>query len=161
MNAGLHPMTFNFVRLVVGVTFLAPIVYIMKITESRANLKATTPQPSKEPLLRSKSDDGVINTTGASSSSALAKFLSSPTLDKPLSFKFSIIGVFLSASNMTLASSLQQWGLSYTSAGMAGFITGMFVVLTPLIGLFLGQKTTLISWVSGASHFFCFPLFSR
>ena len=39
-----------------------------------------------------------------------------------------------------VASSLQQIGLVYTEAGKAGFITAMYIVLTPLLGLFLGRK---------------------
>lgn len=38
------------------------------------------------------------------------------------------------------ASSMQQVGLVYTDAGKAGFITAMYIVLVPILGLFLGQK---------------------
>ena len=38
------------------------------------------------------------------------------------------------------ASSLQQIGLIYTDAGKAGFITAMYIVLVPVLGLFLGRK---------------------
>ena len=38
------------------------------------------------------------------------------------------------------ASSLQQVGLVYTDAGKAGFITAMYIVLTPVVGLFRGNK---------------------
>jgi drug/metabolite transporter (DMT)-like permease len=40
------------------------------------------------------------------------------------------------------AASLQQAGIVYTSAGKAGFITGLYVVLVPVIGFFLGQRVT-------------------
>jgi len=46
------------------------------------------------------------------------------------------------------ASSLQQIGLVYTDAGKAGFITAMYIVLTPVVGLFRGNrvpKTTVFS----------------
>lgn len=39
-----------------------------------------------------------------------------------------------------VAASLQQVGLVYTDAGKAGFITAMYIVLVPVLGLFLGQK---------------------
>lgn len=39
-----------------------------------------------------------------------------------------------------VASSLQQIGLVYTDAGKAGFITAMYIVLTPVLGLFLGRR---------------------
>lgn len=38
------------------------------------------------------------------------------------------------------ASSLQQIGLVYTYAGKAGFLTAMYIVFVPFLGLFLGQK---------------------
>ncbi|MCP4404526.1 MAG: DMT family transporter [bacterium] len=43
--------------------------------------------------------------------------------------------------------SLQQIGLVYTSAGKAGFITGLYVVLVPLLGLLWKQKTTSATWL--------------
>ena len=47
---------------------------------------------------------------------------------------------FLSGCALFVASSLQQIGLVYTDAGKAGFITAMYIVLTPVLGLFLGRK---------------------
>ena len=38
------------------------------------------------------------------------------------------------------ASSLQQYGLVYTDAGKAGFITALYIVTVPLFGLFLRKK---------------------
>ena len=38
------------------------------------------------------------------------------------------------------ASSLQQVGLVYTDAGKAGFLTAMYIVFVPFLGLFAGQK---------------------
>jgi drug/metabolite transporter (DMT)-like permease len=39
-----------------------------------------------------------------------------------------------------LAASLQQLGMLWTGAGNAGFITGLYVLFVPLIGLLRGQK---------------------
>lgn len=39
-----------------------------------------------------------------------------------------------------VATSLQQIGLVYTDAGKAGFITAMYIVLVPVLGLFLKNK---------------------
>lgn len=41
------------------------------------------------------------------------------------------------------AASLQQVGLVSTDAGKAGFITAMYIVLVPILGLFLGQKPSM------------------
>jgi drug/metabolite transporter (DMT)-like permease len=35
----------------------------------------------------------------------------------------------------------------FTTAGNAGFITGLYVVLVPLLGVFLGRKTGLPTWI--------------
>lgn len=47
-----------------------------------------------------------------------------------------------------LAAGLQQIGLVYTSAGKAGFITAMYIVLVPILGLFLGKRPTPAAWIS-------------
>lgn len=46
--------------------------------------------------------------------------------------------------------SLQQVGLVYTSAGKAGFITGLYVVLVPLLGLFWGVRPDPGTWIGAA-----------
>jgi drug/metabolite transporter (DMT)-like permease len=43
--------------------------------------------------------------------------------------------------------SFQQYGLLYTTAGNAGFITGFYVVLVPVAGIFLGHKSHLTIWI--------------
>jgi len=45
---------------------------------------------------------------------------------------------------------LQQWGVVYTTAGKAGFITGLYVVLVPFLGLFIGQRTAPHTWAGAA-----------
>jgi drug/metabolite transporter (DMT)-like permease len=59
-----------------------------------------------------------------------------------------IMGGFLTAGYL-----LQTFGLQHTSASNAGFITGLFVVLTPLLGaLVLGQRAGRTAWLAaGAS----------
>ncbi|WP_372681367.1 DMT family transporter [Desulfosarcina sp.] len=42
--------------------------------------------------------------------------------------------------------SLQQVGLVYTTAGKAGFITGLYVVIVPIMGLLWGQGTHAGTW---------------
>ena len=49
-----------------------------------------------------------------------------------------------------VAQGLQQVGLMYTEPGKAGFITAMYIVLVPVLGLFLRRKCGLRVWVSVA-----------
>lgn len=46
------------------------------------------------------------------------------------------------------AASLQQLGLVYTDAGKAGFITAMYIVLVPILGLFFGKKPPVSAVIS-------------
>ena len=53
----------------------------------------------------------------------------------------------MAGSLLFVAATLQQVGLQYTTAGKAGFITGLYVVLVPMIGLFFRQRTNTGTWV--------------
>lgn len=48
---------------------------------------------------------------------------------------------------MFLGISLQQWGLSYTTAGKSGFLTSLYIILVPLFALFIGQRCRLEVWI--------------
>ena len=43
--------------------------------------------------------------------------------------------------------SFQQVGLIYTTAGNAGFVTGLYVVLVPILGVALGHRTHAGTWI--------------
>jgi len=49
-----------------------------------------------------------------------------------------------------IAASLQQVGLLYTTAANAGFITGLYIVLVPLLGIFLRHKISGNIWLGCA-----------
>ncbi len=49
-----------------------------------------------------------------------------------------------------VAASLQQAGLVHTTAGKAGFITGLYVPLVPILGLVVGRRTGGATWVGAA-----------
>lgn len=48
---------------------------------------------------------------------------------------------------LTVSTSLQQIGLVYTTAGKAGFITALYILIVPLLGLFLGKKVGGKTWI--------------
>lgn len=54
----------------------------------------------------------------------------------------------LAGTILFAGASLQQAGLVYTTAGNAGFVTGLYVVIVPVIGLFAGRKTPGLSWLA-------------
>ena len=50
---------------------------------------------------------------------------------------------------LTAAQALQQYGILLTqSAGKAGFITGLYILFVPLIGLLLKRKLTPMLWIA-------------
>ena len=49
-----------------------------------------------------------------------------------------------------IAASFQQVGLLYTTAANAGFITGLYIVIVPILGLLLKHSTGLNTWIGCA-----------
>ena len=58
-----------------------------------------------------------------------------------------LIGGILTGGALFAGASLQQAGMVYTTAGKAGFITGLYVVIVPLLGLFWQQRPRLGTWL--------------
>ena len=56
----------------------------------------------------------------------------------------------LAGGVLFIAATLQQVGLQYTTAGKAGFITGLYVVLVPMLGLVFRQQTGMGTWLGAA-----------
>jgi drug/metabolite transporter (DMT)-like permease len=63
------------------------------------------------------------------------------------SWRFLAWGGILAGLALFAGASLQQVGLLYTTAGKAGFITSLYVVIIPLMGLFLGHRCGISVWV--------------
>ena len=61
-----------------------------------------------------------------------------------------IIGGISCGICLCLASNFQQFGIKYTTVGKAGFITACYIVIVPIIGLFLGKKCSKFIWAAVA-----------
>ncbi|MBR2335583.1 MAG: DMT family transporter [Clostridia bacterium] len=53
-----------------------------------------------------------------------------------------ISGVFL-----FIASAFQQVGMQYTSVGHAGFLTALYLLMIPFLGLFVGRRVSVKLWI--------------
>ena len=62
--------------------------------------------------------------------------------------KNTLIGGVCCGIVLCCASNLQQCSMVYVSAGKAGFITAMYVVLVPICGLFLHKKLPITIWIA-------------
>lgn len=62
-----------------------------------------------------------------------------------------LTGGALAGLALFLGATLQQVGLLYTTAGKAGFITGLYLVIVPILGLFFRQRTDAGTWLGAAT----------
>ena len=58
------------------------------------------------------------------------------------------ISGLLCGTALFVAAGLQQIGMVYTDAGKAGFLTAMYIVLVPIIGIFLKKKPSFMAVIS-------------
>lgn len=68
----------------------------------------------------------------------------------PLPVKTTIIGGICCGCALTAGSLFQQYGLTMTTVGKGGFITTLYIIITPILGLFFKRKAPKAVWVSVA-----------
>lgn len=61
--------------------------------------------------------------------------------------KVTITGGVVCGLCLFAASSLQQVGIQYTSVGKAGFLTTLYIILVPIIGIFFKKKASVMVWI--------------
>jgi drug/metabolite transporter (DMT)-like permease len=66
---------------------------------------------------------------------------------EPLMTRGLLQGGIVMGIALALGINLQQVGLLFTSVTNAGFITGLYVIVVPLLGLLLGHKTGMGTWL--------------
>ena len=57
---------------------------------------------------------------------------------------------------LCIASNFQQFGISFTTVGKAGFITAMYILIVPILGLFMKKKVGIKVWL-GPVRVFLYP----
>lgn len=63
------------------------------------------------------------------------------------SLKNTIIGGLCCGVVLFAASSFQQAGIAQTTAGKAGFVTALYIVIVPILGLFIRKRVPLKMWL--------------
>ncbi len=115
----LEPFGFNGARFLLGSISLLPLIWLL------SRNKNTT---KREKALQN-------NSTPAST-------IEEATRNHSVSTAGIVTGLVL-----FIAATLQQYGLLYTSAAKAGFITGLYLILVPIIGILLKHTTGLTTWL--------------
>lgn len=70
--------------------------------------------------------------------------------EKSASWKQALPGGIICGVLLCIASNLQQIGIQYTTVGKSGFITAMYIVLVPVLGILFHKKTGIRVWISVA-----------
>jgi len=69
-------------------------------------------------------------------------------LEKGGFHKVTLIAGLSAGGVLFISAALQQWGIMLTgSASKAGFITGLYIIIVPILGIFMGKKTSKYVWV--------------
>ena len=149
----LGPFTFNSVRCFLGGLILLPVIKLFDMqkkngaADARANggLRGATQNAADARAnggLRGAAQTDVENDTEGKNPRTL------------------LIGGICCGTALAVASSLQQLGLVYTTAGKAGFITALYILIVPVMGLLLKKKVGVKTWIGvvlavGGMYFLC------
>ena len=143
------PITFNCVRCIIGGIVLLPVAAIFGEKKKKRSVHSTkAPEPrtgrsdtaGETPAVSSVAETSAeiyIGSDGAAAGVRRSR--------RDLWLGGALCGVVL-----FFASTLQQIGLIYTSAGKAGFITALYIVIVPALGLLFGRRASFTVW-AGAS----------
>lgn len=66
---------------------------------------------------------------------------------KPIPWRITLIGGVCCGLALTAAGLFQQFGIMGTTVGKSGFITALYIIFTPILGIFLKRKASLIVWI--------------
>ena len=113
------PFTFNGVRSLLGAAVLVPLIFLLGHRKDERIDAADSPKKGAK-VSEGKDSEGK-DSTGEST-------------------KTLWLGGILCGICLCVASSLQQIGIQYTTAGKAGFLTAMYIIIVPVLGIFVGKK---------------------
>ncbi len=113
--------TFNSTRSLIGSLVLIPVIFL---------LNKINPKDNK--------DESGVSSDNSSSGNIFSR---NRTL---------ILGGISCGICFFLASNFQQLGIQYTSVGKAGFITACYIVIVPILGLFMKKKCSPFIWAAVA-----------
>lgn len=119
------PFTFNAVRNILGGFALLPVIYVMK--RKRKKAEGVSADYSAIP-----NADGHLS--GYSSNFGEER-------------KQLLLGGICCGICLMAGSSLQQIGLQYTSPGKGGFITALYMLIVPILGLVIGKRAGIKTWI--------------
>ncbi len=67
---------------------------------------------------------------------------------KTIDWKQTLIAGICCGVALTVASTLQQFGIAYTTVGKAGFITTLYIIFVPMAGALFGKRVSKVVWLA-------------
>ncbi|MDE6748140.1 MAG: DMT family transporter [Lachnospiraceae bacterium] len=119
-----EPFTFNAVRCTLGGIVLIPCIGVLTIWKRNKN----------------HSDKDTVKSGGQTTDKT--EKLNWIKKRKDLIIGGSACGILL-----FISSNFQQVGIQYTTAGKAGFITALYIVIVPVLGIFLHRRSSIKIWI--------------
>src|SRR6056297_272355 len=116
------PFTFNGVRFLIGGLSLIPFLFIRPTKPGKVEAEAVIETGAKAEVKEEVKAGEVGEGAGLGSR-----------------WKLLLYGA-LAGGALYLGASFQQVGIVYTTAGNAGFITGLYVIMVPILGLVVGRR---------------------
>ncbi len=129
-----EPFTFTFTRSLIGGVVLIPVIAMLRKARSAGMRRdaqgkdvATQPHLARESV---KTDSMKGNARSAGMRIT----------------KYEWLGGLCCGIALCAASNFQQIGMLHTTVGKAGFITALYVVIVPILGLFLKKRVPILIW---------------
>ena len=113
------PFTFNASRNIIAPIVLLPFI----VLTGRRNRDLET-------VARGAEEEGLPGGTGKGNARTL------------------LLAGFLSGTALCVASCFQQYGIMTSTVGKSGFITALYILIVPLLGLFVGKRVGRRIWIS-------------
>ena len=132
----IEPITFSAARMALAAVMIGAVAYLTrkrKKAPANAQDSADTQAPTDAQAIAGQKESQKGYPKG------------SQTESKKEYRKNTIIGGVVCGSLLAVASILQQAGLVYTTAGKAGFITAMYMLMVPIFGYIIFKKKN--SWL--------------
>lgn len=129
------PFTFNATRNIIGSLVLIPVIFLL----NKINPQNSSAVPAASS--RSNASSQTQNSVGKNATAVPSGNIF--TRNKTL-----ILGGIACGICLCLASNFQQLGIQYTSVGKAGFLTACYIIIVPILGLFMKKRCSPFIWVA-------------
>ena len=129
----IEPLTFIFLRSLIGGLFLIPCIRLLDWLNRRSENGAGEAADNREKL--------TIRGTAAGGKKGGSRWWT----DRQVLTGGIVCGLFLFFANC-----FQQTGIQYTTVGKAGFITSFYIIIVPLLGIFLKRYCGILTWIAVA-----------